>query len=190
MSKALSLDLRVRVLGGGGGRRNASRGGGTVWGERGEREPLAHTGTRTGRSATQGDRRRPSLETHRGVHAAVIAALETEPGHHHRGGSRRASPSRVWSSASARYDASSPATPSRAKKDGARQRAGPPGRPEAAAGLVRRPARSRSGAPGLHRRDLGQDQDGAAPRPLPARPAAAGRACRTATGRRRPSSPA
>ena len=51
----------------------------------------------------------------------------------------------------------------------ARQRAGPSRRPDAAAGLVRRPARPRPRAAGLHRRDLGEDQHGATPRPRPAR---------------------
>jgi transposase len=39
----------------------------------------------------------------------------------------------------------------RKKKDGARRRAGPPGRPEAAQGLVRGPTRPRSRAFGVHR---------------------------------------
>ena len=42
-------------------------------------------------------------------------------------------------------------------------------------GLVRGPARPRSRAPGLHRRDLGHDQHGPAPRPRPARRAPARR---------------
>ena len=60
----------------------------------------------------------------------------------------------------ARSDASSAATRSRAKKDRARERAGSSRRPEAARSLVRLTTRSRSRAPGLHRRDLGLDQHG------------------------------
>ena len=61
------------------------------------------------------------------------------------------------------------------KKDRARQRAEPSRRAEAARGLVRGATRPRSGAAGLHRRDLGQDQHGPHPRPCPARTAPAGR---------------
>lgn len=54
------------------------------------------------------------------------------------------------------------------KRDCARQRAGPPGHPEAARRVVRRAARSRPGAPRLHRRDVGLDQHGAPLRKGPA----------------------
>lgn len=50
----------------------------------------------------------------------------------------------VTPSATARCSGSSPGAGSRAKKDGARQRAGPPGRPEAARGLAQRPTRPRA----------------------------------------------
>ena len=53
------------------------------------------------------------------------------------------------------------------KKDRPCDRAGPPRRPEATRGLVRGSARSRSGAAGLHRRDLGVYQHGAASWPVP-----------------------
>ena len=59
------------------------------------------------------------------------------------------------------------------KKDRPCQRAGSPGRRDAAAGLVRWTARARACAAGLRRRDLGEDQHGPLPRALPARRAAA-----------------
>ncbi len=74
------------------------------------------------------------------------------------------------------------------KKRRSRQRAGPPGRGAPPAGLVRRPARPRSRAADLHRRERGQAPrwpgcaDARARRALPSLP------CRTATGRLRPSS--
>ncbi len=75
----------------------------------------------------------------------------------------------AWSLASARSSASSNATRSRAKKDGARHGARPPGHPETTRGLVRWPTRPRSGAPRLHRRDLGHHEHGSSARSLPAR---------------------
>ena len=51
------------------------------------------------------------------------------------------------------------------KKVGARRRAGPPGRPEAALGLVRGPARARPGQARVHRRDLGLHEHGPHARP-------------------------
>jgi transposase len=61
------------------------------------------------------------------------------------------------------------------KKDRARRRAGPPRHPEAARRVVRGPTRPRSRPSGVHRRDLGLDQHGAPPWALPARREAEGR---------------
>ena len=61
------------------------------------------------------------------------------------------------------------------KKDRPRRRAAARGRPSGAAGLVRRPARSRPRQTDLYRRDRRLDQDGAPARPVPARPALQGR---------------
>lgn len=81
------------------------------------------------------------------------------------------------------------------KKDRARGRAGPPRRPDAPSGVVRRSTRPRPGAAGVHRCG-GACADGG---PLPTWPApTAGRRgaavcgppCRTATGRPQPSWPA
>ena len=55
------------------------------------------------------------------------------------------------------------------KKGRPRGRAGRRGRSEPASGMVRRPARPRPCAAGVHRRDLDGDQHDAQPRPLPAR---------------------
>ena len=63
----------------------------------------------------------------------------------------------------------------RRKKDGARCRTGPAGHSEAAPRLVRGPARSRSRASGVHRRDLGVHQHGPPLRMGATRTAAAGR---------------
>ena len=72
------------------------------------------------------------------------------------------------------------------KKDRARGRAEPPGHPEAAVGLVRCPARSRSWIFAVHRRDLGIDQHGAAWWPRSEEASACGPAFHTAIGRRQP----
>ena len=179
MSKALSVDLRTAGSGGGRRRAQPSGGGGAVRGQRGEREPLAGAGAEAGRRAARPARRRSPLGPDRGAGGADPGAAGGDAGRHHGGAARgacRARPRLRLRHAAAVLRA---ATASRAKKDRPRQRAGSPGRPDAAAGLVRRPARPRPGAAGLHRRDLGQDQHGAHPRPLPARRAPAhGRAAR------------
>lgn len=61
------------------------------------------------------------------------------------------------------------------KKDNARDRAGSPRHPEAAQGMVRRPARSRPRAAHLHRRDVGIDEHGTLLRPSATRRMTAGR---------------
>ena len=97
-------------------------------------------------------------------------------------------PRRVWSSATARSAASSSATRSRAKKDRARHRTRPSRHSEATRAVVRGSDRPRPGAAGLYRRDLGFDQHGAPLRALPARRAAQGRHPAWALERPQPSS--
>ena len=136
MSKALSVDLRVRVL--------AAVAAGATHREAAERFGVSAASVSRWRKrereqgdprpkALGGDRRSGRIEAHR---EAVMAALGPD-----RDATieevRASLASRASSSASARSSASSPATPSRAKKDCARERAGPPRCPEAARGLVR-----------------------------------------------------
>ncbi len=71
--------------------------------------------------------------------------------------------------------ASSIGARSRSKKGGACHRAGPSGRPEAAPGLVRSPARPRSKPPRMHRRDLDLHRHGPQERARSQGPAASRR---------------
>ena len=63
MSKALSLDLRTRVLAAIAAA-FVSAGRPAVWRERVERDPLARPGVHTGRRPAEGSGRRPALGTH------------------------------------------------------------------------------------------------------------------------------
>ena len=188
MSKALSVDLRVRVLGavaaGATHREAAERFGVSAasvsrWRKR-EREQGDPRPKALG-----GDRRSGRIEAHRD---AVDGGARTQAGTPRSRKFERALRGRVSSSASARSSASSPATPSRAKKDRARQRAGSPRRPDAA-----RSSGSRASSTSIPSGWSSSTRPG--PRPTwPGAMAAAGAAsgcgsaCRTATGRPPPSS--
>ena len=73
MSKALSPDLRVRVL-------EAMTGGlsrcGGLWRECSEYQPLARTGVRRGRSPSRSFGRKPPLRPHRVLFPGVLAARQ------------------------------------------------------------------------------------------------------------------
>ena len=187
MSKALSIDLRVRVL--------AVVAAGATHREAGERFGVSAASVSRWRNrerdqgdpgpkALGGDRRSGRIEAHKTV---VMAALGPE---------RDASIEEVRQSLAGqglvfgfgRSSVSSSATRSRAKKDRACDRAGPSGCPEATRGLVRSSTRSRPGSPRLRRRDLGLDQYGPSPRPLPTRRAAQGRGSARPLEKPRPSS--
>ena len=64
MSKALSLDLRTRVLAAIAGGLSCRQAAAAVWRERVERDPLARPGVHTGRRPAEGSGRRPALGTH------------------------------------------------------------------------------------------------------------------------------
>ena len=190
MAKALSVDLRDRVLAAV-ERVVLSPGGGPVRGERVERDPLARTRRR------KRGRRRPSRRAGTAARAAsrrmrrlILRFVDETLGHHARGAAaqldRAGSPLRHRHALALlrRGDGS------RSKKDRACRRAGSSRHPEAARGLVRRPARSRSRPPRLHRRDLGVDQHGAPAMAGADAASVCGPASRTATGRPRPSWPA
>ena len=173
MSKALSLDLRVRVLAavqaGATHRKGAERFGVSAasvsrWRtrerEQGDVRP----------KALGGDRRSKRIEA---CGEAVLSALGPDGDPTIEECAARL-PHKGSASASARSSASSLVTPSRAKKDRARVRAKPPRRRGAARGLVRRATRSRPRAPDLHRRDLGLHQHGEPSRSRSARSTPAG----------------
>jgi transposase len=173
MSKALSLDLRTRVLaaiaGGLSCRQAAQRFGVSAssairWRGLERRQGDARP------KALGGDRRSGRIEARAGLILGLVEATpditleELRTALAARGvavgyGS-------LW-----RFFARRRITP---KKDRARGRAGEAGHPEATSGVVRRPARSRPRAPRLHRRDLGLHEHGPAVRTSAPRPAPAG----------------
>ena len=161
MSKALSLDLRSRVLAavaaGASHRQAAARFGVSAASVSRWRTRARQLGDARPK-ALGGDRRSARIEAPGGVDPP---RCRRDARHHHRRAAPGARRATATASATAPSSASSPVTASRVKKDRPRQRAGPPGHPEAAPGLVRRPARPRPRAPRLHRRDLGDDQHGA-----------------------------
>ena len=160
MSKALSLDLRTRVLAavdaGASHREAAARFGVSAasvsrWRalerEQGDARP----------GPLGGDRRSGRIEAQAPLILELIAATPDATNAELRADPRRTRPPLRLRDAAALLP---PPRASRAKKDRPCQRAGPPGRREPAASLVRRAGRTRSCAPGLHRRDLGEDQHG------------------------------
>ena len=172
MSKALSLDLRTRVLAAvaeGASHRTVGARFGVSAASVSRWRALERVQGDARPGPLGGDRRSGRIE----AQAVLIRQLLEETPDITTEELRQALGSAATPSATARSSGSSAATASRAKKDRPRERAGAAGRHDAAAGLVRRPARPRPRAAGVHRRDLGQDQHDAHPRPLPARPAAA-----------------
>ena len=104
-----------------------------------------------------GDHRSHRTEAHA---AAIFSALEAAPDLTLEELREKLAQQRVFVSHGALWGFSI-ATRSRAKKDRARQRAGPTGHREAARGLVRGTTRPRPATPCLYRRDLGLHQHGA-----------------------------
>ena len=135
MARALSQDLRDRVVGAIEGglscRAAAARFGvGAATAIRWRQLVLQH-----GRAVARkqgGDKRSGRIE----AHADFLLALVEGEGDPTLAEMQVRLAERGTPVASARCTASSPVTGSRGKKDGPRQRAGPPGRPEAARGLV------------------------------------------------------
>ena len=174
MAKPLSFDLRSRVLaavdGGLSCRRAAERFGVSAssairWAALRRKVGDARP------KAVGGDRLSSRTEAHAGlIHAALAETSDiTLPE------LKESSPRTAPMSASPRFGAFAAATRSRVKKDGACLGAGSSRHPDAAGSLVRRSGRPRPGPARLHRRDLGFDQYGAAPRPGPKRAASARR---------------
>src|SRR5271166_477715 len=152
MSKPLSLDLRTRVLA-------------AIW------RALERTQGDAKAKAIGGDRRSERMERHGDAIRSLVAETpditleEIRTALAARGVS--ASYGALW-----RFLRRHKIT---RKKDRARGGARSPGYREAPRGQVRRASRSRSGAPGLHRRNLGFNQHAAPSWAGPERPAAAGR---------------
>ena len=172
MVKPLSMDLRERVLAaiasGVSGRQAAERFGVS---------PSSVSRWRT-RERVQGDARPKALGGDRKSHridahkATILSLLDETPDIAIE--ELRCSLSEGSSSASARSGASSHATRSRAKKDCPCRRTGSSRHLETAGRMVRGPARPRSRASRLPRRDVGINKYGADSWPLPARGAPAG----------------
>lgn len=172
MAKSLSLDLRSRALSavsaGASHREAAARFGVSAasvsrWRSlarvQGDASPKSQGGDRrSGRVEAQAS---PNLELREAAPDATIAELRAalaERGHGFGYGTIR------------RFFLRHRTT---RKKDRTCRRAGSPRRPEAPGGLVRGPTRSRPRTADLHRRNLGQDQHDAQPRPPTPGPAAA-----------------
>src|SRR3954469_12766446 len=148
MSKALSLDLRTRVLGaiaGGLSCRQAAQRFGVSASSAIRWRGLERRQGDARPKALGGDRRSGRIEARAGLILGLVEAtpditLEEL---------RTALAAAAWQWATAVCGASLPGGGSRAKKDRARGRAGEAGHPEATSGVVRRPARSRPRAPRL-----------------------------------------
>lgn len=171
MGRALSRDLRERVVaaveGGLSCRAAAERFGVSAASAIRWRQLSRQHGTPSAKPQG-GDRRSARIEDHAGlIHAAIkkqsditLDELRTMLAGH----GVSTSIATLW-----RFFARHRIT---RKKDGPCERAGPRRHRRAALGLVRGPARSRSQAAGVHRRDLGVNQHGAAPWSMQTRRAA------------------
>jgi len=160
MARALSADLRNRVvaaIAGGLSRRQAadrfgvSAASAIRWQQRvmqhGTPEPQQQGGDRrSGKIEAHADLILGTVETTPDITLAELQALLADHG-------TEVALGTIWRFFSRRGITR--------KKDGARDRAGPPRHPEAARGVVRQPARSRSRTTGLYRRNLGLNQHGA-----------------------------
>lgn len=174
MSKAVSLDHRLRVLAAveaGASHREAAERFGVSGASVSHWRALPREKGEPRLSPLGGDRRSGRIEAQGGL----IRALRGDARPHGPGAARGAGRARPCLRLRHAPAVLPPARDHVEKRDCARQRAGAPGRAEDAAGLVCGSARPRSGAPGLHRRDLDQDPHGPQPWPLPAWRAAADR---------------
>jgi hypothetical protein len=149
MSRALSVDLRVRVLAAvAGGLTHLRRASGSVW-----VRPASAAGASLNANRALRSRRRWAAIGVQGGSRPM--ARRYWPCWARRLTSRLTScvviyPNKAWFSATARSAAFSNATRSRAKKDSPRLGAGPARRSDPARAMVRGPARSRPRAAGLH----------------------------------------
>lgn len=158
MSKALSVDLRDRVVAA-----VAPSGGGAVRGQRFERDPLDGPGACDRRCAAPAGGRGQAVSPDRGLRAVILSAVEAKSDitlaelrallAEHGVGVAISTLCRIFARRKITL-----------KKVPTCVGAGPSRRPDATQSLVRGPARPRSGAARLHRRDGGQHQDGAAAR--------------------------
>ena len=175
MARPFSMDLRERVVDaverGGLSRRQAAARFGV-----GVSTVIAWVARfrETGQRGARADGRAPAEEADRragGTGCWRAAGSGTSPC----AGWWRSSPSAACRSTTARCGSSSTPRGSRIKKDADRGRAGAPGRRAPAGAVDEVPGPDRPVPPGVHRRDLDQDQHGAAPGLGAARRAAEGR---------------